>query len=64
MGFKQGHYLMELYFFLSAENGLQLAIQIDMTPVIRVLESVLLDVLPERSHNASSSFLFYAEHSL
>lgn len=64
MGFKQGHYLVELDFLLSAENRLQLAIQVDMTPVISVLKSVLLDVLPECCHNASSSFLFYAKHSL
>ena len=49
---------MELYLFFPAENRLQLFVQIDVASVIRVLESILLDVLPEGGHDACSGLFF------
>ena len=49
---------MEFYLFFTAENRLQLLVQIDEASVVRVLQSILLDVLPEGGHDACSGLFF------
>ena len=61
---KDAQYFVELDFFICAKDGLQLTVKVDSAPVIRVLQPVLLNVLPQRGDNSSASLLFDAKHFL
>ena len=50
-------YLMELDSLITAKEILQLAIQIDKASILSVLQSVLLDVLPEGCDDMRSRLL-------
>lgn len=62
MRLQKAHDLMELDLLLTTKNVLQLTAQVNKTSIIRILKSILLDVLPEGSHNSGTSFLANTEH--
>ena len=64
MRLQEAHDLMELDLLLTTKNALQLTAQVNKTSVIRVLKSILLDVLPEGSHDSGTSFLANTKHWL
>ena len=55
---------MELDFLLSAKDSLQLAIEVDESPIVCILKSILLDVLPKCGNYSSASVFFDAQDCL
>ncbi len=64
MIFEQSHDLVELNFLLSAKDSLQLAIKVDETPIVCILKSILLDVLPKCGNYSSTSVFFDSQDCL
>lgn len=62
--FEEAHYLVKLNFFFTSKNGLKLAIKVDKAAIVRVLQPVLLNVLPKGGNDASPALLFDSQHCL
>ena len=58
--FEQTHNLVELDLFLCAKDGLKLTVKVNVAPIICVIKSVLLDILPEGGNYARTGLLFDA----
>ena len=56
--------LVELDFFIGSKYVLQLTVEINRAPIIGILQSVLLDVLPQRGNYSSACLFTNSKHFL